>query len=184
VLKKLGFEGRTTQGIAKAGNIREDMFRLLVTADLVIADISIHNANVFYELGIRHALRAELLRSEASWVRGRFDRLRRGAAPPHPDSFAPLTLRSESDLSPHGGERWSKRHCLAMILVMSKFSAGRHGRNVAKSKWAGSTSRSATALPTRSSDGMASIESSFCTSSGTTSGQPSARRPSAVSSAL
>ena len=28
-----------------------------MTADLVIADISIHNANVFYELGIRHALR-------------------------------------------------------------------------------------------------------------------------------
>ena len=27
------------------------------SADLVIADISIHNANVFYELGIRHALR-------------------------------------------------------------------------------------------------------------------------------
>jgi hypothetical protein len=57
VLRKLGFDGRTTQDIAKAGNIREDMFRLLVTADLVIADISIHNANVFYELGIRHALR-------------------------------------------------------------------------------------------------------------------------------
>ena len=30
------------------------MFRLLVTADLVIADVSIHNPNVFYELGIRH----------------------------------------------------------------------------------------------------------------------------------
>ena len=53
-------------GIAHAGralshravtNEIEDMFRLLVTADLVIADISIHNANVFYELGIRHALR-------------------------------------------------------------------------------------------------------------------------------
>ncbi len=26
-------------------------------ADLVIADISIHNANVYYELGVRHALR-------------------------------------------------------------------------------------------------------------------------------
>ena len=57
VLGKLGLEGRTTLDIAKAGNIREDMFRLLVTADLAIADISIHNANVFYELGIRHALR-------------------------------------------------------------------------------------------------------------------------------
>ena len=28
-----------------------------MVADLVIADVSIHNANVFYELGIRHALR-------------------------------------------------------------------------------------------------------------------------------
>ena len=33
------------------------MFERLLVADLVIADISIHNANVFYELGIRHALR-------------------------------------------------------------------------------------------------------------------------------
>jgi hypothetical protein len=57
VLTRLGIAGRTTLDIAKAGNIREDMFRLLVTADVVIADISIHNANVFYELGIRHALR-------------------------------------------------------------------------------------------------------------------------------
>jgi hypothetical protein len=32
------------------------MFQQLLVADIVIADISIHNANVFYELGIRHAL--------------------------------------------------------------------------------------------------------------------------------
>src|SRR5262245_13234689 len=49
--------GGTTVEINRAGSIREDMFRLLVVADLVIADVSIHNANVFYELGIRHALR-------------------------------------------------------------------------------------------------------------------------------
>jgi hypothetical protein len=58
VLKALRIEGRTTQEIAAAGNIREDMFRLLIAADVVVADTSIHNANVFYELGIRHALRA------------------------------------------------------------------------------------------------------------------------------
>lgn len=58
VLTALGIPGRTTGEIAAAGNIRLDMFERLVTADLVIADISIHNANVFYELGIRHALRA------------------------------------------------------------------------------------------------------------------------------
>src|SRR5262245_16936977 len=56
-LRKAGVEGATTTNIAEAGNIREDMFRLLVTTDLVIADLSIHNANVFYELGVRHGLR-------------------------------------------------------------------------------------------------------------------------------
>ena len=50
-------EGRTDMPIVEQGNIREDMFRELVTADLVIADLTIHNANVFYELGIRHGLR-------------------------------------------------------------------------------------------------------------------------------
>ncbi|HZR84064.1 MAG TPA: tetratricopeptide repeat-containing protein [Candidatus Binatia bacterium] len=50
-------QGGTTGLIARSGNIRLDMFERLVLADLVIADISIHNANVFYELGVRHALR-------------------------------------------------------------------------------------------------------------------------------
>ena len=56
-LEQLQITGRTTQEIARAGNIRADMFQLLLTADIVIADISIHNANVFYELGVRHAFR-------------------------------------------------------------------------------------------------------------------------------
>jgi hypothetical protein len=33
------------------------MFSLIIQADLVVCDITAHNANVFYELGIRHALR-------------------------------------------------------------------------------------------------------------------------------
>lgn len=56
-LDALTIEGRTTQEIAAQGNIRADMFRMLVSAELVVADLSIHNANVFYELGIRHGLR-------------------------------------------------------------------------------------------------------------------------------
>ena len=56
-LRQAGISGSTTASILEAGNIREDMFCLLLTADIVIADVSIHNANVFYELGIRHALR-------------------------------------------------------------------------------------------------------------------------------
>jgi tetratricopeptide (TPR) repeat protein len=56
-LTAVGAEGRETLDIVKSGNIRIDMFRRLLTADLVVADLSIHNANIFYELGIRHALR-------------------------------------------------------------------------------------------------------------------------------
>src|SRR4051794_35689003 len=38
------------------GNIVGQYIRELATADLVIADISIPNPNVFYELGIRHSI--------------------------------------------------------------------------------------------------------------------------------
>lgn len=53
----LGLSGGAATTVIEAGNIRADMFNRLLMADLVIADITIHNANVFYELGIRHALR-------------------------------------------------------------------------------------------------------------------------------
>jgi len=56
-LGRLEIQGGTTGAILESGNIREDMFQQLLIADLVIADVSIHNANVFYELGIRHSLR-------------------------------------------------------------------------------------------------------------------------------
>ena len=46
-LERLNVTGRTTMDIARAGSIRADMFHLLLTADLVVADLSIHNANVF-----------------------------------------------------------------------------------------------------------------------------------------
>lgn len=42
----------------RAGDIRGDMFQELLLADLVVADLSIDNPNVWYELGVRHALRA------------------------------------------------------------------------------------------------------------------------------
>lgn len=56
-IHELRMDGGTTGRIFTAGEIRADMFSLLLLADIVIADISIHNANVFYELGIRNALR-------------------------------------------------------------------------------------------------------------------------------
>src|SRR5262245_37525684 len=56
-LAKHDIKGGTTGLIIEAGNIREDMFQQLLVGDLVLHDVSILNANVFYELGIRHALR-------------------------------------------------------------------------------------------------------------------------------
>ncbi|MFO0701672.1 MAG: tetratricopeptide repeat-containing protein [Nitrospira sp.] len=68
-LGRLHIAANTTEAIIEAGNIREDMFHLLMTADLVVADMTLHNPNVFYELGIRHAFRDKftfLIRSEGN----------------------------------------------------------------------------------------------------------------------
>ena len=56
-LSAVGLGAGTTVDIMEAGNIREDMFSLILEGDVVLCDMTIHNANVFYELGIRHALR-------------------------------------------------------------------------------------------------------------------------------
>ena len=57
-LEKEGFEVFRADEEQRAGNIRTDMFQELLLADLVVADLSIDNPNVWYELGVRHALRA------------------------------------------------------------------------------------------------------------------------------
>jgi hypothetical protein len=75
-LAALAIEGRTTGEITRQGNIREDMFRLLIVSDVVIADVSIYNANVFYELGIRHGLldrHTLLIRADGSQAKYPFD---------------------------------------------------------------------------------------------------------------
>lgn len=56
-LEQEGFEPFRADEETVSGDILTDMFQELLLADLVLADLSIDNANVFYELGIRHALR-------------------------------------------------------------------------------------------------------------------------------
>ena len=56
-LEEARIKGDTTGAVIEAGNIREDMFNRLITADLVVCDVSLHNPNVFYELGLRQAFR-------------------------------------------------------------------------------------------------------------------------------
>ena len=57
-LEDAGFEVFRADEEMRAGDIRTDMFQELLMADLVVADLSIDNPNVWYELGVRHALRA------------------------------------------------------------------------------------------------------------------------------
>jgi tetratricopeptide (TPR) repeat protein len=56
-LEMAGFEPFRADEETSSGDILTDMFQELLLADLCIADMSIDNANVFYELGIRHAFR-------------------------------------------------------------------------------------------------------------------------------
>lgn len=57
-LEAAGLEVFRADEEERAGDIRTDMFQELLLADLVVADITLDNPNVWYELGVRHALRA------------------------------------------------------------------------------------------------------------------------------
>jgi len=57
-LEAAGLEPFRADQEPRAGDIRTDMFQELLLADLVVADLTLENPNVWYELGVRHALRA------------------------------------------------------------------------------------------------------------------------------
>jgi hypothetical protein len=57
-LQEAGLEPFRADQELRAGDIRTDMFQELLLADLVLADLTIDNPNVWYELGVRHALRS------------------------------------------------------------------------------------------------------------------------------
>lgn len=56
-LEEAGFEPFRADEETTSGDILTDMFQELLLADLCLCDLSIDNANVFYEVGIRHAFR-------------------------------------------------------------------------------------------------------------------------------
>ena len=56
-LELAGFEPFRADEAKTSGDILTDMFQELLLADMVLADLSIDNANAFYELGIRHAFK-------------------------------------------------------------------------------------------------------------------------------
>jgi hypothetical protein len=56
-MQAAGIEPFRADSERRAGSIHSDMFQELLIADVVLADLSIDNANAYYELGVRHALR-------------------------------------------------------------------------------------------------------------------------------
>ena len=57
-VKAAGFDVFRADEEHRAGEIRKDMFMELLISDLVVVDLTIENSNVWYELGVRQALRA------------------------------------------------------------------------------------------------------------------------------
>jgi len=56
-LEAAGFSTQRADDVQKTGAITKDIILRLAEADLVVADLTDLNPNVFYELGVRHALR-------------------------------------------------------------------------------------------------------------------------------
>ena len=69
----MGYEP-TRADMDTGGLILHQMFRRLSLADLVLADLTIPNGNVYYEVGVRHALRRDgCVLLAANWARQLFD---------------------------------------------------------------------------------------------------------------
>ncbi|WP_447970175.1 macro domain-containing protein [Nitrospira sp. M1] len=56
-IEELGLQCIRCDEIEKAGSIHGDMFEYILESGVVLVDITTLNANVFYELGIRHTLK-------------------------------------------------------------------------------------------------------------------------------
>ena len=61
VLEDAGFDVLRASDIQSAQNIMRDIFEAIIRSDLIVADLTGSNANVFYELGIAHALKRPVI---------------------------------------------------------------------------------------------------------------------------
>ena len=97
-LKKAGCMPFRADEEPGAGDIRTDMFFELVTADAVVADISVLNANVFYELGVRHGVRLSgVFMIHGGWVKPPFDIASDRRFEDHGKLFLPDAMKAEAE---------------------------------------------------------------------------------------
>lgn len=61
VAKRLGLEAYRASDVYKPGIILEDILRDILESEVIIAEITTGNPNVFYELGYAHALRKQTI---------------------------------------------------------------------------------------------------------------------------
>jgi nucleoside 2-deoxyribosyltransferase len=61
VVKEHGYKAVRADAISQAGDITIQIIEMLIQADLVVADLTGHNANVLYELAVRHAARKPVI---------------------------------------------------------------------------------------------------------------------------
>jgi hypothetical protein len=54
--KELGYEAIRADGLNEPGRITSQIIKLLIDAELVVADLTTKNANVFYKLSLRHSI--------------------------------------------------------------------------------------------------------------------------------
>jgi len=124
-LETAGLEVFRADEEVRGGDIRTDMFQELLIADLVVADLTLDNPNVWYELGVRHALRARgVVLISGGRVTTAFDlytdrKLRYGIANKGPD---PSTLERDkqnlADMVKATMESWHGRKVSPVYQLM------------------------------------------------------------------
>jgi hypothetical protein len=68
VAEECGYRVLRADGISEPGIISSQVIDYIINADLVVADLTEHNANVFYELALRHVVRKPIIHIiESGW---------------------------------------------------------------------------------------------------------------------
>ena len=73
VLEEAGFEVNRADDFESQQNILQDILRGITTSNLIIADLTGNNPNVFYELGLAHALKIPVILATQSIEEVPFD---------------------------------------------------------------------------------------------------------------
>ncbi|MCX5932888.1 MAG: DUF4071 domain-containing protein, partial [Cyanobacteria bacterium] len=117
-LQEAGLDPFRADEELRAGDIRTDMFQELLLADLVLADLTIDNPNVWYELGVRHALRSR----GVLLISG-------GKVPTAFDLYTDRKLRYSLRDGVPDADRLPKEH-QALVRMLTSTMQSWHGRSV------------------------------------------------------